>query len=255
MVHPPPRCRALGQQCRSLTVTLRVGALSEGFASLDQEATWLLGHTQNISFSALRQTNTDLLVDAVLHVSCRYLEDASGQARCRAHGFAGPAPVRTPAEFQPRRLGDDRFRIVEQGHLVAQHLPSPSRSLPVLPVTNPCAAAPCKTADHVRGAACCRDLQIEILCDQADSQAEALVRSRRSPYLCKISREGDQSLGAEMISSCGYLEEGAGGCTLHGRQRPTGGPAKPDLCSEWPENGRGLHPGCVFLPSRPEPGM
>ena len=49
---PPsaPPCRALGAQCRSLPVTLRIGPLEEGNASLDHEATWLMGHTQHITF-------------------------------------------------------------------------------------------------------------------------------------------------------------------------------------------------------------
>ena len=43
--------------------------------------------------------------------------------------------------------------------------PAPARSLPVLePSANPCATAPCRTADNTMKAACCRDLQIEIMC-------------------------------------------------------------------------------------------
>ena len=72
------------------------------------------------------------------------------------------------------------------------------------------------------------------------------MRSRRSPYLCKIDREGDYSIEAEMISACGYLGEDGVACTLHGRHRADGRPAKPDLCSEWPPKNQGLHPGCVF---------
>ena len=127
-------------------------------------------------------------------------------------------------------------------------LPLPARTLTVLKGDNPCATAPCRTADNRRGSACCRDLQIEIMCGREEVELEALVRSRRSPYLCKVSRDGDLSLDAEIISACGYLEQG-GSCSLHGRIRPDGRPAKPDLCSEWPENGKGLHPGCVFGPS------
>jgi hypothetical protein len=41
------------------------------------------------------------------------------------------------------------------------------------------------------------------------------------------------------------LEDGVN-CGLHGRKRPDGRPAKPDLCSEWPEKGDLMHPGCVF---------
>jgi hypothetical protein len=101
---------------------------------------------------------------------------------------------------------------------------------------NPCAIAPCTTADHKRGSACCRDLQIEILCERADTEQEALVRSRLSPYLCKVSRERDDALEAEMISACGYLDAEGLNCTLHGRLRPDGRTAKPDLCSAWPDD-------------------
>jgi hypothetical protein len=126
----------------------------------------------------------------------------------------------------------------------------PRRSLPVLGEQNPCATAPCKTADHTRGAACCRDLQVEIMCTRREQKLEALVRSRRSPYLCKVSREGDFSIEAEVISACAYLEQGGVNCTLHGRQRADGRPAKPDLCSEWPPKDPVLHPGCVFAKRR-----
>ena len=39
--------------------------------SLDHESTWLLGHTQNITFGRLWEDEGDLYVDAVLHVGCR----------------------------------------------------------------------------------------------------------------------------------------------------------------------------------------
>ena len=69
------------------------------------------------------------------------------------------------------------------------------------------------------------------------------MRSRRSPYLCKIERAGDISLEVEMISACGYLGADGVACTLHGRHRADGRTAKPDLCFEWPPKNRGLHPG------------
>jgi len=87
---------------------------------------------------------------------------------------------------------------------------------------------------------------VEILCDRSNTALEALVRSRLSPYLCKVSRESEDALEAEMISACGFLDDEGLNCTLHGRMRADGRPAKPDLCSEWPENGKGLHPGCIF---------
>ena len=100
-----PPCRSLGSQCRSIRVTLRIGELEEGPDSLDHEATWLLGHTAQIDFLELWEGEGDLYVDAVLHVPCRYLHQEGDQARCRAHGFEGPAPRAppTPAAAAPAR--------------------------------------------------------------------------------------------------------------------------------------------------------
>jgi hypothetical protein len=84
------------------------------------------------------------------------------------------------------------------------------------------------------------------MCTKRQKLLEALVRHRKSPYLCKVEREGDFSLCVEMISACGYLEAGGVACTLHGRKRRDGRTAKPDLCFDWPPKGEGLHPGCVF---------
>ncbi|HEU4700168.1 MAG TPA: hypothetical protein VFS40_13375 [Gemmatimonadales bacterium] len=237
-------------------MTLRIGTLEEGKTSLDHEATWLLGHTQHITFTDLWAGEGDLYADAVLHVPCKFLRTEGGEATCGAYGFRGraPRPRRIP---QPRQLGGNRFRVVDDMRLATRRLPPSApapRSLPVLAPTedggNPCAGAPCATADHKRGAACCRDLQIEIMCTRAQRRLEALVRSRRSPYLCKISRPGEFSIEAEMISACAYLEPGGVNCTLHGRDRADGRPAKPDLCSAWPEKKTGLHPGCVFMRRR-----
>lgn len=235
---------------------LRVGSLEEDAASLDHEATWLLGHTREITFGDLWEGDGDLYVDAVLHVSCRFLRAEQGRARCTLHGFDGPAPRGGRRRPQPRRLGGSRFRIVEDHRQVVRVLPAPApaapngRSLPVLAAENPCATARCTTADHTRKAACCRDLQVEIMCTRKQRILEALVRSRRSPYLCKIERPGDFSLEAEMISACGYLGDDGVACSLHGRHRSDGRTAKPDLCFEWPPKNRGLHPGCVFGPRR-----
>ncbi|HEX6105439.1 MAG TPA: hypothetical protein VFZ26_07645 [Gemmatimonadales bacterium] len=251
-----PPCHRLGPQCRALAVTLRVGALEDGIDSLDHEATWLLGHTGQITFGRLWEGDGDLYVDAVLHVGCRYLRPESGGVRCALHGYRGPQPRGPRRMAQPRRLGGNRFRIVEACRQTVRSLPPPAppdpapgtRSLPVLAMENPCATAPCRTADHTRAAACCRDLQLEIMCTRRERRLEALVRSRRSPYLCKVDRPGDYSLEVEMISACGYLGEDGVACALHGRRRADGRPAKPDLCSEWPPKNRGLHPGCVFAP-------
>jgi hypothetical protein len=160
-------------------------------------------------------------------------------------------PPPTRGTDQPRRLGGDRYLVVDQGELAAVDLPLPPRSLPVVAAdeldgVNPCSIAPCATADHTRGSACCRDLQVEIVCPTDDTLLEALVRSRQSPYLCKVSRENKESLEAELISACGFLDDEGLNCTLHGRSRPDGRTAKPDLCSAWPDDGKGMHPGCIF---------
>ena len=84
------------------------------------------------------------------------------------------------------------------------------------------------------------------MCTTRERRLEALIRARRSPLLCKISRESPFSLSAELISACGFLLEDGIRCGLHGRTRSDGRPAKPDLCSEWPEGGETMHPGCVF---------
>jgi hypothetical protein len=230
-----------------------VGSLEEGDASLDHEATWLMGHTEHITFGELWSGNGDLYVEAILHVPCRFLREGAAGAECRLYGYRGTPPRRPPNGEQPRRMGGQRFRVVDQQRMVTRSLPAPApvaRSLPVLAGANPCADAPCRTADNRRTAACCRDLQVEIMCTRAERRLEALVRTRRSPYLCKVEREGDFSLDVEMISACGYLEDDGVACSLHGRVRADGRPAKPDLCTEWPPKNRGLHPGCVFGPRR-----
>ncbi|MES2125052.1 MAG: hypothetical protein V4503_10245 [Gemmatimonadota bacterium] len=245
----PPPCRRLGRQCRSLDVTIRVAAL-EG--EEDHDATWFFGHTERLDFGRSYTENGELWSETTIHVPCKYLElDPDGRtAACRAHGFNGrvPAPKRTPA---PRRLGRDRFRIVENRRLVTRHLPPPTpvkRSLPLAPDTNPCAKAPCRTADHTRHAACCRDLNVEIRCGTPDTMLEALLRSRKSPYLCKVERDESEEglVTAEIISACAFLKEDGLHCDLHGRTRTNGEPGKPRMCSHWPEKRTGLHPGCAF---------
>jgi hypothetical protein len=241
-----PPCRGLGAQCRGVPVTLRVGPLEEGTTSLDHEATWLIGHTQRITFYDIWEDEGELYVDAMLHVPCRFLQADGARANCAAHGFRGPNPRGPHRPEQPRRLGPNRFLIVESRKTAVRTLPPPSRNLPVLASGNPCALAACRTADNLRGAACCRDLQIEIMCTKRQRKLEALVRSRRPPYLCKVERAGDYSIEAEIISACGYLDDDGIGCSLHSRRRADGRPAKPDLCSDWPPKKHTLHPGCVF---------
>jgi hypothetical protein len=231
-------------------VTLRVTDLNDGWSSADDEATWLLGHTQRLSFGPLRRQDGHLYTDAQLGVPCRYLREDGDGVRCGAHGFQGPAMAPPVAPEGVRRLAEDRFLIVDRGRLCEQTLPNETRpshgALPVLNTPNPCSEAPCRTSDHVRGSACCRDICVEIVCATDDVELEALIRSRKAPYLCKVSRESPDSLEAELISSCGYLEPAQGACTLHGRTRPDGRAAKPNICRDWPEEGDRLHPGCIF---------
>lgn len=254
MASPPPNCAALGPQCRSLRVTLRVTAPEENSAQGDHEATWLLGHTERLSFGVLKADDGDLYSDTVIHIPCRHLKtNGPGNARCAAHGFTGKMPRDRPRASQPRRLGGNRFQVVDSGRLVQRTLVTPpktGRSLPVISDVNPCATASCRTSDQTRKAACCRDLQIEVMCTKTEQQLEALLRHRKSPYLCKVNRGGDYSVDAEVISACGYLGDDGVACSLHGRVRADGRPAKPQLCSDWPPKRQELHPGCVFAPRK-----
>jgi hypothetical protein len=240
----------MGAHCTGLRVVLRVSTLDKGPFSGDHEATWLLGHTERIGFGRMWRRGGDLFTEAELRVPCRFLEwSEAGPARCRAHGHSRNLPAPSAPAPEARRLGGDRFRIIERGRPATRTLPPPvrpSRELPIHAGTNPCVGAPCRTADNRRGAACCRDLQVEIMCTAGQRRLEALVRARQSPYLCKVDRETPESLNAEMISACAYLVEDGIHCALHGRHRADGRPAKPDLCSQWPEGSETLHPGCVF---------
>lgn len=248
----PPPCRTLGRQCRALDVVLRVAVL-EG--QEDHDATWLMGHTERIDFGRTFTDNDELWVEARVHVPCRHLQARpDGSVRCAAWGFRGTVspPARPP---QPRRLGGDSFRVVDGRRLANRKLPTappPRRPLPVHPMVpdaNPCAHAKCRTADGRRHAACCRDLQVEIRCDEDRQELlEALLRHRKSPYLCKVEREDPDEpvLNVEILSACDYLLEDGLHCALHGRRRADGRPAKPELCSQWPETRTGLHPGCAF---------
>ncbi len=259
----------MGPQCSALRVILRVAALKQDPRSGDDEATWLLGHTERITFLGdLWRDSDDLFIEAVIQVPCRFLEGrgtrgegreegrgARGEgrtaegSRCGAYGYSRPTAPRGPDPAEPRRFAGNRFQIVERGRAVTRKLPPPARpprELPIHAGSNPCVGAPCRTADNTRGAACCRDLQVEIMCTTKEKRLEALVRSRKSPYLCKVERESPFSLGAEMISACSFLLEDGIHCALHGRHRADGRLAKPDLCREWPGGGDTMHPGCVF---------
>lgn len=241
----PPLCTRLGPHCRWLDVTLRIGELEEGVESLDHEATWLLGHTGRLDFGSLRKRRGELLVDARLHVPCKHFQEDGASASCAALGYRGKPPRTARRPPQPRQLGGNRFLLVDGERLRARPAVNVRAGLPVLG-SNPCLGAPCRTADNTRGAACCRDLQVEILCPEEDLRLELLIHSRQSPYLCKTERNEPDSVEAEMISACAYLGEDGVACSLHGRLREDGRPAKPDLCSVWPERGDLKHPGCVF---------
>lgn len=243
----------MGPQCSELRVVLRVATLEGDPRSGDDEATWLLGHTERITFLGdLWRDSGDLFIEAVLQVPCRHLRaTADGGSRCGAHGYQRREPPRAPDCPEPRRFPGDRFRIVTRGRTVTRTLPPPARpprELPIHAGSNPCIGAPCRTADNTRGAACCRDLQIEIMCTPRQRLLESLIRARKPPYLCKVERESPFSLSGEMISACSFLLEDGIHCALHGRRRADGRLAKPELCREWPEPGDKMHPGCVFAP-------
>lgn len=244
----PPACRTLGRHCHALDVAIRVASL-EG--SEDHDATWMLGHTERIAFGPLTTDDDELWTTARLHVPCRHLRQTEGgTVRCRAHGFEGVVQAPEMPE-QPRQLGGNRFRIADGRRMTTRQLlapPPPKRRLPVQDAPNPCATAKCRTADGKIGAACCRDLQVEVSCPPDAEMLESLLRHRKSPYLCKVDRENDDddTVTVEILSACGYLLEDGISCALHGRQRPDGRVAKPELCSAWPKKRSGLHPGCAF---------
>ncbi len=244
-----PSCSGVGAQCHGLDVTLRVARLDGGPESADHEATWLLGHTERLDFGPLVGHGDELRCAAYLAIPCRFARVDGATVACGTHGFSGSAP-RPPHRPAERRLGGDRVALAHHGRLQPVEIPpAPSRGLPVVTGDNPCATARCRTADQTLGAACCRDLQIEILCSPEDVELESLVRTRKSPYLCKVDRESADSLGAEVISACSFLAEDQVSCSLHGRHRPDGRTAKPDLCFDWPKPGDVYHSGCVFRPA------
>jgi hypothetical protein len=244
-------------------VTLSVADLEDDAPTRDDLATWLLGHRQRISFGVPYVRGRRVLVDGVVHVACKFLEiggDGEGRtrkARCRAHGFTGGLPAASqPATPGPRRHADGTLTLVHRGRerrLELETQAPRSRALPVVQNGgNPCVGAPCRTADNVRGAACCRDLTLEIVApayQRRSDHLEALLLARRAPYLCKTERVNEEILECEVISACGYLEDDGIGCALHDRVRSDGSPAKPYVCSEWPDLGPDDegHPGCRLI--------
>ncbi len=253
MPQPPP-CKKMGRHCQELTLKVRISDLDDDSLTLqDAAATWLTGHTERITWGDPHIVERMLMVDATVHVPCRYLESNGDGARCAAHGHRGRMPRSSQAaERSPIQLGDERFSVIQDKRRRTLTLPPEKpadRSLPVVQEENPCLDAPCRTADNTRGAACCRDLTLELEIPKRQRRTELLLRSRRSPYLCKINREDEDTVECEVISACGYLDGDDGiSCTLHGRVRPNDKPAKPSLCSDWPdlEEDETGHPGCVF---------
>lgn len=244
-------------------MTLRIADLREdGQTFWDAAATWLLGHVERIAMGEPYVRDRLLLVDAVIRVPCKHLTSAATganggtpRARCRVHGFEGslPAEARAPAD-RPGRFRDSggRYVVVFKGRRRALELPltrAAARALPVVQNGNPCTEAKCRTADNTCGAACCRDLTLDVMVRESDTFTEALLRSRKSPYLCKVERADDERIECEVISACGYLKADGISCALHDRLLPNGRQAKPSICWDWPDLGPDDvgHPGCVLL--------
>jgi hypothetical protein len=256
----PPPCTRLGRHCRELTVTVRIADLDDDSQTLrDAAATWLLAHTERITMGKPYIEGDELLVDATVHVQCKYLttvgaapDGRRAPVRCAAHGFRGRMPSSTqqsPEERAALRRGNGAFSVVYRGRQRVLDLPvkrAARRALPVVQNHNPCIDAPCRTGDNKQGAACCRDLTLEIALPESATRMEALLKARKSPYLCKVTREGDDTVEAEVISACGYLERDGITCGLHDRTLPNGRLAKPSICMEWPDLGPDDegHPGC-----------
>jgi hypothetical protein len=93
-----------------------------------------------------------------------------------------------------------------------------------------------------------------VLVPESEIETEALIRSRRAPYLCKVSRTDHDIVECEVISACGYLD-GELQCSLHDLIRESGTPAKPSICSDWPDTDpeSTYHPGCRLVPESRRP--
>ncbi len=118
----PPPCKRLGQQCQELTVTVRISDLQDDSATLqDASATWLTGHTERITWSEPYTNDEYLMVDATLHVPCRYLESNGVGARCSVHEFRGRRPTSTKTPERPNyQLGKEKFSLIQNGKAVAE---------------------------------------------------------------------------------------------------------------------------------------
>ncbi len=255
MPYPPP-CKSLGRHCRELDLTVRIADLADDNQTLqDAAATWLLGHTERITFGPPYVDGDELLVDATVHVPCKHLQrNGDDRAACDVYGYRGPTPKTTQGNKAKTRFdrGGERYLVFFKRRNRVLPLPlkrAARRALPVTSNSNPCASAQCRTADNKRGAACCRDLTLDVVLTKAETTMMALLRSRKSPYLCKVTRENDTTVECEVISACGYLGADHVSCVLHDRLLPNGRAAKPSICYEWPDLGPddAGHPGCVFL--------
>ena len=271
----PPSCRSLGKYCRELKLTLRVSDTEDESQTLqDASITWMAGHTERITFGKAYIFEHELRVGATVHVPCKYLQTLDGKiavepdgspapgvakkngiVRCAAHEFRGPLPQSSqvpPEKRHKAQLGDDTFAVYYKGkqrNLKLRLKRAAKRALPVLAADNPCVGAPCRTGDNKKGAACCRDFSLELFLPDSHRWTEALLKSRKSPYLCKVKREDDDTMECEVISACGFLEHDEITCSLHDRVLPNNKRAKPSLCYEWPEFGEDEtgHTGCRLI--------
>jgi len=150
------------------------------------------------------------------------------------------------------RLEDGRFAIYYKGKHRTMDLRikrSAKRTHGQVQTGNPCLTAPCYTGDNTRGAACCRDFNLELALPESQTHKEALLRARAAPYLCKVKRNDEDTMECEVISACGYLNDDAITCVLHDRTLPNGQRAKPSLCYDWPslEEDETGHGGCKLI--------
>ena len=92
---PAPPCRGMGSHCDALPVVLRVATQDDGPESADHEATWLLGHTERITFlGELKRDGRDLYHEAMLQVPCKYLrQDSDGRGHCSAAASSRSAGI------------------------------------------------------------------------------------------------------------------------------------------------------------------
>src|SRR4026208_2311922 len=95
MTNSPPQgappCREMGAHCDSLRVLLRVATEDAGRGSADHEATWLLGHTERITFLGdLERDGSDSHSVAELQVPRRFLgADGRGPGARQVAGGGG----------------------------------------------------------------------------------------------------------------------------------------------------------------------